>query len=180
MRDEYDDKYAENLHKLDFSCPMVLSMIKVFFGTGVNVYVEDNIIRHLLTCKKCREIYSQYAKEVGYTKFNLITYAIKFADQNKWMHNMKTREYLEEVQENKESRVLSRVWTRAANDFDINKLMNMKAFRDLSLELNDKGLQGTDYSDFVKYMATKYAKHIDHLEECLLKTEKVASNEKSE
>lgn len=179
MRDEYDDKYEENLHKLELSCSTVLSMKKIFFGIGVNKYIEDNILRHLLTCEKCRKAYSSYAREVGYTKFNLITYAIRFCENNKDMSNSKTKEYLSEVQEGKEARILSKHWTRAAKDFDIDKLMNMKAFRDLSIELDSKGCQDLDYSDFVKFMATKYAKHIDHLEECLLKTEKVINNEKS-
>lgn len=167
MRDDYDDKYSEVLHNLDFSCSMVLSMKKMFFGTGVNKYVEDNIIRHLLTCKECRKAYSEYAKEVGYDKFNLITYAIHFCEGNTDMLDSKTREYLSEVKDNKVTRIRSQQWTRAANDFDIHRLMNMKAFRDLSIEYNSP--TGMDYSEFMKFMALKYGKRIDHLEECLLK-----------
>lgn len=177
MRDEYDDKYSEAMHKIDFSCSMVLSLKKQFFGTGLNKYIEDNVIRHLLTCKECRRIYSDYAKEVGYKKFNLITYAIKFCEHNKDFSSSKTREYLSEVQDNKTVRIHSRLWTRAAVNFDIEKLMNMRAFRDLSREYNSP--TGLDYSEFIKHVTLKIAKRIDHLEECLLKSEEVEINEKS-
>lgn len=176
MKDGWDEQYIEKITALDFSCSMVLSMKKVFFGTGVNMWVEDGIIRHLLTCQKCRDIYTQYAKEVGYKNFNLIKYAIKFAEQNK-QYNLKTIEYLNETKENKKFRVHSRLWTRAASDFNLNKLMNMKAFRDLSMEYNSP--TGLDYSDFMKYVIFKIAKRVDHLEECLLKTEENILHEKS-
>lgn len=174
---EWDERYIEKITSLDLSCSMVLSMKKIFFGTGVNMWMEDNIIRHLLTCQKCRDIYTQYAKEVGYKNFNLIKYAIKFANQNK-QYQLKTTEYLNEVKDNKAFRIRSRLWTRAANDFNINKLMNMKAFRDLCIEYDSP--TGMDYSDFMKYISIKIAKRIDHLEECLLKTEEGMKNEKSQ
>lgn len=176
MKDEWDEQYVQRMTAIDFSCSMVLSMKKIFFGTGVNVWVEDNIIRHLLTCKSCRDIYTQYAKEVGYKNFNLIKYAIRFAQQNKDL-NLKTMEYLQETKDGKKGRVLSRMWTRAANDYDIDRLMNLKAFRDLCFEYNSP--TGMDYSDFMKYVVLKIAKRVDHLEECLLKSDEVLSNEKS-
>lgn len=176
MRDDWDDKYKEKIANLDFSCSMVLSMKKIFFGTGLNMWVEDNVLRHLLTCKKCREIYNQYAKEVGYKNFNLIKYCIKFSEQHKG-YQLKTTEYLSETKDNKVYRIHSHLWTRAASNFDIDKLMNMRAFRDLAMEYNSP--TGMDYSDFMKYIALKIAKRIDHLEECLLKTEEQISNEKS-
>ena len=84
---------------------------------------------------------------------------------------------MQEIKDNKETRVLSKPWTRAANKFEVEKLMNMRAFRDLALEYNSP--TGIDYSEFIKYMSLKYAKRIDHLEECLLKEVKEAVNEKS-
>ena len=163
MRDDYDDKFKQ----LDFSCSMVLSMKKIFFGTGVNKIVEDKIIRHLLTCKECRRIYTEYAREIGYKKFNLITYAIQFCEGNKDYLDSETRRYLEEVRDNKPLRVLARPYTHAVEVFDINKLMQLKFFRDLCNEYNSPGQ--LDYSGFMKYIAKKWAKYVDHLEECLLK-----------
>lgn len=165
----WDDTYSKKISQIDFSCSMVLSLKKLFFGTGLNMYVEDAVIRHILTCKKCRETFLFYAKEVGYKKFDVIKYAIRFVEDHKSFTNSKTKEYLEEVHENKALRVLSQPWTTAANRFDIYKLMNMKAFRDLSNEYNSP--TGMDYSDFMKYIALKFAQKIDHLELCLLKTE---------
>jgi hypothetical protein len=178
MRDDWDDAYIQKVKSIDFSCNMVLSMKKIFFGTGLNVYVEDRIIRHLLTCAKCRELYKAYAKEVGFNNFHLITYAINFCERNKSL-NLETSDYLTEVKNNKVTRILSRQWTRAASNFDINKLMNMKAFRDLSSEYNSP--TGLDYTDFMKFVAIKIAKKIDHLEECLYVTseEEVFNNAQS-
>lgn len=172
-----DDYYSDRIACINFSCDMVLSMKKLFFGTGVNMYVEDAIIRHLLTCSKCREIYTKYAKEVGYSKFDVIKYAIQFVNRNKELKNSQTMEYLSETMDNKKFRVLSSQWTRAANTFDIDKLMNLKAFRDLCFEYNSN--TGMDYSDFMKYVILKLAKRIDHLECCLLKTEENKIDEKS-
>ena len=121
MRDSYDDEYVEKMKRLDFSCSMVLSMKKIFFGTGVNVYVEDNILRHLLTCETCRRAYTLYAKEVGYKKFNLIRYAIQFAENNKVLKDCKVREYLNEVRDNTKVIALSKPWTNAANRFEIDE-----------------------------------------------------------
>lgn len=172
-----NQEYYERIQKINFSCDMVLSLKKIFFGTGLNVFVEDEVLRHLLTCKKCRTAYTEYAKEVGYKKFNIINYSIQFVENNKDFKASKTREYLSEVKGNKKFRVLSRPWTRAANNFDIYKLMSLKAFRDLSLEYNSP--TGMDYSDFVKYMSLKIAKRIDHLEECLIKTEELEKEEQN-
>lgn len=166
MRDNYDDKFKDASHT-EFTCAQVMSFKRVFFGTGVNANIEDKILKHLLTCKKCRLEFNAYAREVGYKKFDLIKYSISFVEDNKWMADSQTREYLSEVHENKEMRVLSKPWTRAANQFDISKLMNLKVFRDLSMEYNSP--TGMDYSDFIKYLSLKLAKKIDHLEECLLK-----------
>ena len=173
-----DDQYIEKIKALNFSCNMVLSMKKIFFGTGLNVYVEDSVIAHLLQCRKCREIYTAYAKEIGYTKFNIIKYAIQFVEHNKNIKESKTRDFLSEAQDNKKTRILSRPWTRAANNFDISRLMNIKAFRDLSEEYNSP--TGMDYSDFMKYVILKIAKQIDHLEECLLKTTEIMEKESNE
>lgn len=177
MRDDYDDAYTKKITAIDFSCSMVLSMKKTFFGTGVNACIEDKILRHLFTCAKCRRIYENYAREIGYKKFNLVKYAIRFAESHKELKSSETRDYLGEVIGNKKLRVLSRPWTTAVNTFDIDKLMNMKAFRDLCKEYDSP--EGVDYSDFIRYITLRFAKHIDHLEECLIKEGVNPTNEKS-
>ena len=180
MRDDYDKLMQESVKGLSLSCSLTLSFKKIFFGTGVNKYVEDKILAHLFTCQKCREAYIKYAKEIGYKNFNLIKYAMSFIESNPEFVESETREFINQTRGEKVIRILSKPWTRAANNFNITKLMNMKAFRDLANEYDSP--TGLDYSQFMKYVILRIAKHVDHLEECLLKeieTEKKNKNEKS-
>ena len=88
-----------------------------------------------------------------------------------------TREALEKIQDKKVTEIRHGYYTRAANNWDVGKLMRLKAFADLL----DNNLGDKDYSeldekladnrmDFWKHEAVKIAKHIDHLEECLAKS----------
>lgn len=167
MRDSWDDQYVEKVRSLNYNCDLVLSFKKLFFGTGVNKYVEDEILNHLCHCEKCRNEYTRYAKQVGYKKWSLAKYAVSFVQSNKDLKECKTRTFVEEMKSLKKVEILSKPWTRAANMFNLDKLMNMRVFYDLCREY--KSPTKDDHSQFVKYIVLKNAKYIDHLEECLMK-----------
>lgn len=190
MRDNWDDKFNDASRKINWSCDMVLSHRKQFFSIGLNRNVEDKIIAHCLTCPKCKKEYEKYAKDLGYKNFNVTRYALSFATRNKDMEDSETIIFLNQLNDETDLRVLNNQWTEAAKDFNIEYLMNLKMFRDLMLEY--KSPTKEDYSEFFKYITLKNAKYIDHLEQCLLKsndkkngkiknikTEKRIKNEKS-
>lgn len=176
MRDDWDDAFnidsneaSEKLNNLNYNCDLVLSLKKIFFSTGINKYVEDNLLHHLFICPKCRKAYSAYAKEIGFKNWSLPKYAVNFVLRHKDIVDSKTKSYLELKDKQGKDVILTKPWTFAASNFDINKLMGMRVFHDLCLEYNSP--TGQDHTEFVKHIVLKNAKRIDHLEECLLKEE---------
>ena len=89
--------------------------------------------------------------------------------RHKDITDSKTRSYLELKDKQRKDIILSKPWTFAASNFDINKLMGMRVFHDLCLEYDSP--TGQDHTEFVKHIVLKNAKRIYHLEECLLKEE---------
>lgn len=170
MRDNWDDKFSEASRRINWSCDMVLSYRKQFFSIGLNKNIEDKIVAHCLSCPKCRKEYEKYAKDLGFKNFNVMKYAISFMNRNKGMEDSETILFLKQTQDETDLRVLNNQWTEAAKDFNIEYLMNLKMFRDLILEYQSPTQE--DYSEFFKYITLKNAKYIDHLEQCLLKTDK--------
>lgn len=160
-----------------FDCSLIQSFKKKFFSEKLPTRTEDKIVSHLLKCKACSKFYISYAKDIGIKNFNIPRYALKLykGDPTNCPGVYKC---LMDLKRGKLQEVLSEKWTRAAKDFDISELMNMKAFRDLSIEYNSP--THMDYSDFYQYMALKYAKRIDFLELCLFKEYKEQTKAESE
>lgn len=177
MKDEWDSQfsdtqneaYKERIKKINFNCELILSLKKIFFSTGLNKYVEDELLHHLFTCSKCRKVYNSYAKEIGFKDWSLPKYAVNFVLKNKEIEDGKTKAFLEIKDKQRKDNILSKPWTFAATNFDINKLMGMRVFHDLCLEYDSP--TGQDHTEFVKHIVLKNAKRIDYLEECLLKEE---------
>lgn len=150
-----------------FDCSLVLSFKKKFFGGDLPPNIEDRIIEHLLTCAVCEKVYVLYGREIGIKNFNVQRYALRFYKNNSSENTKHVKEWLMNYKNNKLMEIAQGRWTRAAKDFDINELMNIKAFRDLSMEYNSP--TKADYSGFYQYLALKIAQKIDHLELCFFK-----------
>lgn len=150
-----------------FDCELVISFRKKFFAGDLPPRIEDILLGHLLDCKGCREVYSNYAKSIGINQFNVQRYAIKFYKKNRPNNTSNVKSWLIKLRDEKKEEALSHKWTQAAKEFDISELMNMKAFADLSNEYDSPTHE--DYSDFYKYLAIKFGQKIDHLELCLFK-----------
>ena len=59
-------------------------------------------------------------------------------------------------------------WTHAAKCYDVEELMNVRAFREFSIEYDPKYDSGNvDMGEFYKFMTKKICQKIDLLERCL-------------
>lgn len=164
------------------NCPMCKSFIKEFFTHAISLTVRDLVIAHILGCPSCEDEYIMYSVNIGLTGWDIKKEADKLImlcgeHPEKCKH---TREALEKIQDKKVTEIRHDYYTRAANNWDVGKLMRLKAFADLL----DNNLGDKDYSeldekladnrmDFWKHEALKIAKHIDHLEECLAKSKEI-------
>lgn len=161
----------------DFDCSLVYSFRKKFFAGDIPPKIEDMLIAHLLRCKECNKKYIDYAETIGVHNFNIQRYALRFFKKYGHRETSNVKDWLIETRDKKLEEALSQKWTQAAKEFDINQLMNMKAFRDLSQEYASP--TGEDYTDFYQHLALKFAKRIDFLELCLFKEYKEKPDAKS-
>lgn len=165
--------------KFQINCPMCKSFVKEFFTHAISLSVRDLVIAHLLECNTCADDYIMYSVNIGLTGWDVKKEARKLI-MSCGEHPEKckrTKEALERVGQTKVAELKHGYFTRAANNWDVGKLMRLKAFADLL----DNNLGDKDYSeldekladnrmDFWKHETIKIAKHIDHLEECLAKS----------
>ena len=167
MTSEYMNNNRNNIVNMCFDCSLVMSFKKKFFTGSIPPGIEDKLIQHLLNCKECNAAYIDYAKSIGIKNFRVDRYALKFYKSHSPEECPCVYKELMKIKDEKVAEALSQKWTRAAIDFNITQLMQMKAFRDLSMEYDSPTLM--DYSDFYKFIAKKIAQKIDHLEVCLFK-----------
>lgn len=169
--------------KFQINCPMCKSFVKEFFTHAISLSVHDLVIAHLLECKRCEDDYIMYSVNIGLTGWDIKKEARKLI-MSCGEHPEKckrTKEALERVEQTKVAELKHNYFTRAAVNWDIGKLVKLKAFEDLVG--TDHANPGEDINtscniiEFWKYEITKIAKHIDHLEECLTKSSEQA-NEK--
>lgn len=145
MSDDFESRYGD----LDFSCELVQSFRWAFFSTGMNKFAEKKIIKHLLGCPKCREKYEQYADKIGWGKFEVLEYSIKYLK--------------DDVQPKHDS------WVLKVTNNEIIKLARSKAMREILLDVKDE--------KFRDFLMLKIAKRLDFLDECYKK--EIIKNEKS-
>lgn len=147
MRDSYDDRFES----LEFNCGLVRALKWSYFGIGVNQCAEQKIIEHLLSCPKCRKEYEEYAKKVGWGKFDVEDIANKY--------RMKT----EDMGKPKEE------WITKFNNREVIRLAASKAVREVMMSVKQK--------DFGEFLVKKICQRLDHLEACYNKEN--VTNEKS-
>lgn len=156
------------------NCGMCMVFVERFFTNGVTPTVKDYVLAHLLTCPECAKAYEEYAEKIGLHNFKLVDFSIEFVkDRDKYANQKnikKTSEVLNKMGYDIKMEIRSHKWTDAASKMDIEKLMQLKFFRDLSQEeitYNEKDIN--EYYKYGKHLTLKLAKRVDHLEECLLK-----------
>lgn len=156
------------------NCSMCLTFVKPFFSNDLSPTVRDHVLAHLLACPNCAKKFVSYAKEIGLKQWKVVDAAMDFITKKDKYHNARnlihTQEELSHLGLDKEMEIRSKVWTRAANMMDMEKLMQMKSFRDLMQEdVTYRQDEMLDYYEFGKFLALKLAQKVDHLEECYLK-----------
>ena len=165
------------------NCGFTKAFIEKYFNGSVGDIVTDYILEHLLTCKDCYREYYDYGKSIG-VSFNVRETAIKYVTER--AKNKKicyTRDALLRLGFEKDLELVYNQWSLAADRLDIEKLMNLLAFSELSLykitilaELWDEDTDAVYY--YTKWFAKKICKDIDFLEKCL--TLEIDNNDNSQ
>lgn len=144
---------------------MAKALMELFYKGKLSQKVNGLICEHLATCSSCRESYRTYSKNHNLTMFKLFETALM-----EDFTASKLKEALTVLNEENNYKNIEHCWTDYAKEWDIFKLCQLKSFRDFTKEYSSKGDDGTyDYDEFNKYMALKFCKRIDHLEECYRK-----------
>lgn len=147
MKDDYDRRYES----VNFNCNLVRSLKWSYFGVGVNDFAEKAIIEHLLSCPKCRKEYEEYAKKVGWGKFDIEDIANKYKNK------------ITELGKPKEA------WITKYNNKEVIRLAASKAVREVMMSVKDR--------KFGEFLIKKICQRLDHLELCYSK--EIELNEKS-
>lgn len=149
------------------SCSLATNLVGLFYDGDLSLSVEDMVLDHLVSCPSCRVFYGDYCKY-----HNLVTYHI-FEDKlnNEHVTKEEIREALDIIRKEHKYKVTDNLrWVDYAQEWDIPKLCGLVSFRDFTKEYDPRRDDGTcDYTDFNKFMALKFCKQIDFLEECLSK-----------
>lgn len=145
MRDDYDKAFSMS----NMNCNLVQSLKWSFFGIGVNDVCEKAIIEHLLSCQKCRKSYEEYAKKVGWGKFDVEDVATKYRNKTTALNKPKDS------------------WMVKYQNEEIIRLAASKAIRQIIMSVKNK--------DFCDFLVKKVCQKLDHLELCYEKEAEVTN-----
>ena len=167
-----DDNSTKSLNmntRLD--CNTTVKFAQMYFDGSISYSIKDCVLEHLLVCQKCYTEYRKIAKELGLS-FNLRNEAIQFAkDARVKNFNRLTKKTLEELGFANDIKCAINEWSAAANNFNLTKLMNLKAFSDFASEDFTVKLDNWDddvesIHNFTKWFAKRIANVVDFLEHC--------------
>lgn len=147
-------------------CSTVMTLMRVYFSGAVGWVAKDEIVSHLILCKKCKKAYKEYAKKIN-VNFNLIREVQK-------IYNACEVEEVEpeHIKELVESGVISdkivegkHKWHQAAKEKDITTLANIKCVADFFSEdicYRDPELEDS-IAKFGWYKVEEMCKTVDRL-----------------
>ena len=152
-------------------CNTTVKFAQMYFNGSISYSIKDCVLEHLLVCQKCYTEYRKIAKELGLS-FNLRNEAIQFAkDARVKNFNRLTKKTLEELGFANDIKCAINEWSAAADNFNLTKLMNLKAFSDFASEDFTVKLDNWDddiesIHNFTKWFAKRIANAVDFLEHC--------------
>lgn len=174
-------------HKIN--CNVCKSLVSLFYNKSMSKTVRSAIIGHLAKCDDCLNHYDNYESNHPEVVQLGIKKLIKKLRQDIDLGSMDgLDEFNDNIAEITSSYTVDSnadgshfnptKWQDAASTFDIETLMNLKAFRDLINTYDyDKTYADLDYSKFYKHITKKITKKIDFLEACILKEYKEESRD---
>ena len=155
---------------MGISCEQCKERVKEFFDKELTPEVYEMCLIHMVGCDSCHRFYTNYAKQKGYS-FDLARRLIKWSNKRDGLVSPRTPNRLLELKEKKKDTKNSYStdrWTHAAKCYDVEELMNVRAFREFSIEYDPKYDSGdVDMGEFYKFMTKKICQKIDLLERCL-------------
>ncbi|MCM1324126.1 MAG: hypothetical protein NC218_08185 [Acetobacter sp.] len=116
-------------------CSTVSTLMRCYFSGTIRLQDKDNIVSHLIVCKKCKKEYAAYAKKIG-VKFNLIREVQKIYNACE-VSEMEAENINRLVQEGVISDKIvegKHKWTQAAREKDVATLSNVKCVNDFFKE----------------------------------------------
>ena len=167
-------KSDKGIYKIN--CNTCLSLVSLFFSSGMSNTVRQAIVSHLVKCDRCLNWYDGYEKTHKDTtpdlkiKELILELRSNLDDANSLSDTLEIISSTTMDSNTDGNHFNPTKWTDAALNYDIEMLMNLKVFRDLINSYgNDTIDKNLDFSEFYKYITNKYAKRIDLLELCLRK-----------
>lgn len=165
------------------NCKMAVALIEIFYRGKLSDNIVKVLCSHLASCKDCRKTFLDYLIKkklvTSYYNFYIVLDSDILDLQKETLIEAFTVD-IETLKANQKESIGDDTnvvidddnmsWLDYAKEFDIYKLVQLKCFRDFVTEYNQVGDDGIfDYNDFNKYMAVKFCKYIDHLENCYKK-----------
>lgn len=157
------------------NCAMCTSFAKAFFSQDLSCTTKDYIYEHLLECKDCLRVYKKVAKELG-LEFHLKASAVCFVievSKGKYKNCCnKTKAILDAMGMSNEIDLYKHKYILAADSMNLEVLQNLKCVNDMLQESfdfsNDETLEEDIKSvrEYAKFMAKKFCKTLDYLEDC--------------
>lgn len=136
------------------------------------VEIRDEIVAHLITCKKCLKVYQDYAREIGLS-FNLNREIMRvyseYSDKipSRKLSNMeiskkiKDKKFLDNLAELKKH-----YYTKKAVDRDLEGVLGVQSVRELANEklfISDNGEIEDSFVEYTWYLVEKLCKKVDAL-----------------
>lgn len=157
---------------VDICCNMICTFVSGYFERSVNDTIKSHILKHLLTCKDCRNKYTTYASKNKKT-FDLKEECITLLKSGKMPD--RNKELLRETFQNEYPDVdISdcRIhFSYLANTYNLEALKKIKSVNDMLQErfdISDEVLIAR-VAEFGKYLTKKMCEELDMLENCYAK-----------
>lgn len=154
------------------NCEMCLVFVKAYFQDSLSNSVKDAVLCHLFKCKSCLDKYKSYANTID-IGFDIRQEALDFiCETRKSDKKAGIEKIMEENGFKKDLDTVSHRWTRVAERFTLDSLLQLPAFKSF---VNEDFTPREDSYDedidvinaYTKYWAIQLCKKIDFLEDCL-------------
>ena len=149
-------------------CSTVKVLMRLYFNKKIPLDQKDEIISHIIACRKCRAEYKEYAKAIG-VKFNVISEVQKIYAACE-ANNIEPSKLYDLIKQGSiDERVVNRKdkYTHAAREKNVEVLTQIKCVADffreeLSTEFDDESIKRA--SEFGWWKVEQMCKTVDSLE----------------